>query len=102
MNKSLFTTLAVGGVLLSSGLAQASTSPFALQSLHQGYMVADAGTKAADHKCGADMNKASNSNCAAKVDTAKPNSAKASASTTQKMQDGKCGEGKCGANKSKK
>lgn len=99
MHKSILTTIAAGTVLFSAGLAQAGTSPFALQSLQQGYMVADAGTKAADSKCGASASKARDGKCGAKADAATAQTP--AATPTKKLKDGKCGEGKCGANKGK-
>ncbi|MEQ1669065.1 MAG: hypothetical protein ABL868_11480 [Sulfuriferula sp.] len=97
MNKATLLTIAAGTALLSTGFAHALTSPFMSQSLQQGYMVAEADTKAADSKCGASTNKATNSQCGAKMNTtAQP------VVPTKKMKDGKCGEGKCGANKGKK
>jgi uncharacterized low-complexity protein len=101
MNKTTLITIAAGTVLLSTGFAHALTSPFVSQSLHQGYMVAEANTKAADSKCGASMNKASNSQCGAKMNTV-PTTQPVATVPTKKMKDGKCGEGKCGANKGKK
>ncbi|NOT17496.1 MAG: low-complexity protein [Sulfuriferula sp.] len=101
MNKITLITIAAGTVLLSTGFAHALTSPFVSQSLQQGYMVADASTKAADSKCGASMDKASNAKCGAKMN-ATPATPPAATAPAKKMKDGKCGEGKCGANKGKK
>ncbi len=97
MNKTTLLTIAASTALLSTGLAHALTSPFVSQSLQQGYMVAEANTKAADSKCGASANKATQSQCGAKMNTtAQP------VAPAKKIKDGKCGEGKCGANKGKK
>ena len=102
-----------------SPVVNAAESPFAMQSLDNGYMVADAGEKAKDGKCGgatATKMKAKDGKCGATKD-AKTKDAKcggnmekdAAAGKMQdgkcgnkpKMKDGKCGEGKCGANKAK-
>jgi len=110
------TTLALAvGTAFSLGLsaAQASGNPFAMQTLSQGYMVAEASgnaaekpaDKAAEAKCGAGMAaKTKDGNCAAAKDAAtndkpaKPKKAKSKKQTAPaKAVEGKCGEGKCGA-----
>jgi uncharacterized low-complexity protein len=92
-------TLALTAALGSSGVALAGDNPFGMQTLGQGYQVAEADTKMPEGKCGAmkgeaagaDMDKAKEGKCGDKAES------KAQA----KAKDGKCGEGKCGANKAK-
>jgi uncharacterized low-complexity protein len=96
------TTLALALTLGAVGMAHAAT-PFAMQPLSQGYMVAAAdkamdgkcgegkcgGSKAAkvqDGKCGSDAAKMADGKCGADKSMAK-------------AKDGKCGEGKCGSKK---
>ena len=83
-------TLAIGSAFAVSlsaiPAAQADNTPFGMQALKSGYMVADA--KAPEGKCGGkkeDEMKAKEGKCGNKP----------------KMKDGKCGEGKCGAGKKK-
>lgn len=74
------TTLALAvGSLFGLGLsaAHAEGNPFAMQPLDRGYMVAEAGDKVKDGKCG---------------NMEKP-------AAEEKMKDAKCGEGKCGEGK---
>ena len=66
-------TLALTAALGASGAAFADGSPFGMQVLDQGYMVAEADAKAKDGKCG-------EGKCGAKSET--------------KAKDGTCGEGK--------
>lgn len=80
-------TLALTAALGAAGIAHAAGNPFAMQSLSQGYLVADAHDKTAEGKCGG--NKAKEGKCAGNKTTA------------AKAKDGKCGEGKCGAKKVK-
>jgi len=90
-------TLAFTAALGSSGIALAGDNPFAMQTLDQGYQVAEADTKMPEGKCGAmkgeaaggDMEKAREGKCGDK----------AAAKAEAKAKDGKCGEGKCGASK---
>jgi len=92
-------TLALTAALGSSGVALAGDNPFGMQTLGQGYQVAEADAKMPEGKCGAmkgeaagaDMDKAKEGKCGDKAES------KARA----KAKDGKCGEGKCGANKAK-
>jgi len=92
-------SLALSAVLGSSGVALAGDNPFGMQTLGQGYQVAEADAKIPEGKCGAmkgeaaggDMDKAKEGKCGDKAE------AKAQA----KAKDGKCGEGKCGANKAR-
>jgi uncharacterized low-complexity protein len=92
-------TLALTAALGSSGVALANDNPFGMQTLEQGYQVAEAEAKMPEGKCGAkqgeaaggDMNKAKEGTCGDK----------AKAQAQAKAKDGKCGEGKCGANKGK-
>lgn len=77
-------TLVLTAALGAAGVAQAASSPFAMQPLSQGYMVADAHGKTAEGKCGGD----------------KAKEAKCGGDKT-KAKDGKCGEGKCGGKKTK-
>lgn len=72
----------IGAVAGLAGYAQAASSnPFAMQSLNNGYMVAGADAKAKEGKCG-------EGKCGG-------NKAK----TEAKTKEGKCGEGKCGGKK---
>jgi uncharacterized low-complexity protein len=95
-------SLALGSVFVASmaasSVASATQSPFAMASLDNGYMVAQAdkakegkcgegkcgATKAKEGKCGGDKAKAKEGKCGG---------------DKAKMKDGKCGEGKCGATK---
>jgi uncharacterized low-complexity protein len=94
-------TLALTAALGSSGVALAGDNPFGMQTLGQGYQVAEADAKMPEGKCGAmkgeaaggAMDKAKEGKCGDK--------AKAEANAKAKAKDGKCGEGKCGANKAK-
>ena len=94
-------TLALTAALGSSGVALAGDNPFGMQTLGQGYQVAEADAKMPEGKCGAmkgeaaggDMDKAKEGKCGDK--------AKAQAKAQAKAKDGKCGEGKCGASKDK-
>lgn len=92
-SKKTSVSLAIGSAFAASMIAlpaaQADNSPFAMQQLQNGYMVADnhAGdAKAKEGKCGGakekDM-KAKDGKCG----------------NNAKMKDGKCGEGKCGGKK---
>jgi len=76
-------------------MAVAGENPFSMQVLSQGYMVADAGMKAAEGKCGAgkDTIKDAEGKCGAGKETAMA----AEGKQTAKGAEGKCGEGKCGA-----
>lgn len=83
--------LAVGSAFgLALSAAHADGNPFAMQTLDRGYMVAEAGDKMKDGKCGGEM-KTKEGKCG--------NMEKPAADT--KMKDGKCGEGKCGASMDK-
>ena len=114
-------TLALGTAfaasLTASPVVNAAQNPFAMQSLDKGYMVADAGDKAKDGKCGGNKEtKAKDGKCGASKD-AKAVEAKCGGNMEKdaaagkmkdgkcgnapKMKDGKCGEAKCGANKPK-
>jgi len=88
-------TLALTAALGSSGVALAGDNPFGMQTLGQGYQVAEADTKMPEGKCGAmkgeaagaDMDKAKEGKCGDKAES----------KAQTKAKDGKCGEGKCGA-----
>ena len=96
-------TLAMGTAfaasLAATPVVNAAESPFAMQSLDKGYMVAEAadktkstkGAKAAEAKCGSSMESTATGD---KMKDGK-------CGNTAKMKDGKCGEGKCGATKAK-
>jgi uncharacterized low-complexity protein len=92
-------TLALTAALGSSGVALAGDNPFGMQTLGQGYQVAEADAKMPEGKCGAmkgeaaggDMDKAKEGKCGDKSE----------AKAQVKAKDGKCGEGKCGANKTR-
>lgn len=98
-------TLALTAALGSSGVALAGDNPFGMQTLGQGYQVAEADTKMPEGKCGAmkgeaagadmDKAKAKEGTCGDKAES------KAQAKAQAKARDGKCGEGKCGASKAK-
>lgn len=92
-------TLALTAALGSSGAALAGDNPFGMQTLGQGYQVAEADTKMPEGKCGAMKGKAAG----ADMDKAKEGKCgdKAESKAQAKAKDGKCGEGKCGANKAK-
>ena len=88
-------SLALGGVFVASmaasSIASAAQSPFAMASLDNGYMVAQA-DKAKEGKCG-------EGKCGgAKAKDGKMDD-KAKAGDKAKAKDGKCGEGKCGGAK---
>jgi uncharacterized low-complexity protein len=94
-------TLALTAALGSSGVALAGDNPFGMQTLGQGYQVAEADTKMPEGKCGAMKGEAAG----ADMDKAKAKEGKcgdkAESKAQAKARDGKCGEGKCGANKAK-
>lgn len=93
-SKKSAVTLALGTAFAASMLAgsyvQAADNPFEMQSLKNGYQVAEmkdgngnaVNPKAKDAKCGGD--KAKDAKCGG-----------------DKKKDGKCGEGKCGGDKKK-
>lgn len=91
---------------LTASPAVAAQNPFSLQRLDQGYMVADAGQKAKDskcgeNKCGTNKAKAKEGKCGGAKD-AKGKEAKCGSNMEKnlagaKMKGGKCGESKCGA-----
>ena len=88
-------TLAFTAALGSSGIALAGDNPFAMQTLDQGYQVAEADTKAPEGKCGGKQ-----------MEEGKCGAGKAMEGSNadmpgSKAKDGKCGEGKCGASKDK-
>jgi uncharacterized low-complexity protein len=94
-------TLALTAALGSSGVALAGDNPFGMQTLGQGYQVAEADTKMPEGKCGAMKGEAAG----ADMDKAKAKEGtcgdKAGSKAQAKARDGKCGEGKCGASKAK-
>lgn len=94
-------TLALTAALGSSGVALAGDNPFGMQTLGQGYQVAEADTKMPEGKCGAMKGEAAG----ADMDKAKAKEGKcgdkAESKAQAKARDGKCGEGKCGASKAK-
>lgn len=77
MNTRTTLTLALAAAIGAAGFAHAS-SPFAMQSLKSGYMVAAADDKVMEGK------------------------ATDATGTEAKAKDGKCSTGKCGANKARK
>lgn len=101
-NKKTTLTAALGTAFVASlaatSVAHAAGNPFAMQSLEHGYMVADAGTKAKDGKCGGEkaalVTKAKDGKCGG--DKAKEAKAEEMKYTDKNMPEGKCGEGKCG------
>lgn len=82
--------LALTAATGAAGIAHASSNPFALSPLSQGYMVA-AADKTQDGKCG-------EGKCAANK-KAKASDEKSAVQEKAKTKDGKCGTGKCGAKK---
>lgn len=100
-------------------LASAAENPFAMQSLDQGYMVAQAGKmgegkcggmKAGEGRCGMTMMDANKDGKISKEEFTKHHEAmfatmdankdgSISKDEMGKMMDGKCGEGKCGGMK---
>jgi len=102
-SKKTALTLALGTAfaasLAASPVVHAAENPFAMQTLDKGYMVADAGAKTKDGKCGGDKTaaKAKDGKCGDMSEKSKDNMK----ATDKKMPEGKCGEGKCGAAKVK-
>ncbi len=90
-------TFALAAAFGAAGMAHAAGNPFAVQSLDRGYMVAAAGEKAAEAKCG-------EGKCGGKNESTKPAPATADAEDAKdakdaKVKEAKCGEGKCGGKK---
>jgi uncharacterized low-complexity protein len=81
-------SLALSAALGSSGVALAGDNPFGMQTLGQGYQVAEADAKMPEGKCGG-----------MKGEAAGEDMDKANAQAQTKAKDGKCGEGKCGEGK---
>jgi uncharacterized low-complexity protein len=84
-----------GSFALASGAANADTgtSPFAMSTLHAGYMLGDGegscgGDKAKEGSCGGDKAKEGEGSCGEKKD--------GEGSCGEKKAEGKCGEGSCG------
>jgi uncharacterized low-complexity protein len=94
-SKKTALTIALGSAFAASlsmaPAAHAAENPFAMQTLHNGYMVADAGDKAAEAKCGSAKKKAE---AAAKAKEAKCGSAKKKAEAADKAKEAKCGANK--------
>jgi len=90
-------TLALTAALGSSGVALAGDNPFGMQTLGQGYRVAEADAKMPEGKCGARQGEAAGG----EMDKAKEGTCGDKGKAQAKAKDGKCGEGKCGANKAK-
>lgn len=99
MAKKTTLSLVAGAALASSlSVAHSAETPFTMQSMDRGYMLADMGDKAKEGKCGGD--KAKETKCVeAKCGADKAN-------CMDKTKEGKCGadkamdktmEGKCGA-----
>ncbi|MDR3394100.1 MAG: hypothetical protein P4L70_03775 [Parasulfuritortus sp.] len=99
--------LAVTAAVAGTGLAWATDSPFAMQALSQGYLVAEAdpatNAKAAEAKCGSAHAKAVGGKCGAATNRdatpAAKTKAKTRKKTTPKAVEAKCGEAKCGGMK---
>jgi len=93
--------MALTAALGTSGVALAADSnPFAMQSLEQGYMLAQS-DKAGEGKCGGKASeKAGEGKCGGKAE-AKAAEGKCGGKAEKKEKDaeGKCGEGKCGGNR---
>lgn len=94
-------SLALTAALGTSGVALAADSnPFAMQSLEQGYMLAQS-DKAGEGKCGGKASeKAGEGKCGGEAE-AKVAEGKCGgkAEKKEKEAEGKCGEGKCGDNR---
>ena len=94
-NKKTALTIALGSAFAASltmvPATHAAENPFAMQTLDKGYMVADAGAKAMEAKCGADKKKAE--------EMAKTKEAKCGADKKKADEAAKAKEAKCGANK---
>jgi len=94
-------SMALTAALGTSGVALAADSnPFAMQSLEQGYMLAQS-DKAGEGKCGGKASeKAGEGKCGGKAE-AKAAEGKCGGKAEKKEKDaeGKCGEGKCGGNR---
>ncbi len=98
MNASKTTlTLALTAAIGAAGIAHAAGTPFAMQSLNSGYMVAAADDNATEGKAKS-----------GKCGTGKCGANKAKVKTKAKTVEGKCGgdkakamEGKCGGDKTK-
>jgi uncharacterized low-complexity protein len=86
-------TLALTAALGASGAALAGDNPFGMQTLGQGYQVAEADAKMPEGKCGAMKDEAAGGD----MDKAKEGKCGDKAKDQAKAKDGKCGEGKCGA-----
>lgn len=122
-SKKTLISAAVGtafvATLGAAPLASAAENPFAMQSLGQGYMVAQAGKmgegkcggmKAGEGRCGMTMMDANKDGKISKEEFTKHHEAmfatmdankdgSISKDEMGKMMDGKCGEGKCGGMK---
>lgn len=122
-SKKTLISAAVGtafvATLGAAPLASAAENPFAMQSLDQGYMVAQAGKmgegkcggmKAGEGRCGMTMMDANKDGKISKEEFTKHHEAmfatmdankdgSISKDEMGKMMDGKCGEGKCGGMK---
>jgi uncharacterized low-complexity protein len=102
-SKKTALTIALGSAFAASlsmvPAAHAAENPFAMQTLDKGYMVADAGDKAKEAKCGNAKKKAAPAATKAKEAKCGDMSAKSKDNmkyTDPKMPEGKCGVGKCG------
>ncbi len=97
------TGAALSAALLATGTAHAAASPFAMNTMEKGYMVADAGSKMKNGNCGGNMDKdgagakMKDGKCGANMEKDAADKPKGKS----KMKEGKCGEGKCGANMKK-
>lgn len=94
--------IALTTALGTMGLAHATDNPFEMQSLSQGYNVAEASTKGAEGKCG--EGKCGEGKCGGAKDSKKAKEGqcggdKAKDGSAKKTKEGKCGEGKCGEGK---
>ena len=105
-SKKTALTIALGSAFAASltmvPATHAAENPFAMQTLEKGYMVADAGDKAQEAKCGNTKKKAAPAATKAKEGKCGDMSANSKdnmKATDPKMPEGKCGEGKCGGKK---
>ena len=89
--------IALGAAFALTGFG-AQASVFQTSDLGAGYMVASAGDKAGEKKCG----EKKGSNCDAKAGVDAKTGECACGAAKGKKADGKCGEGKCGDKKAKK
>ncbi|MCH8261836.1 MAG: hypothetical protein IIA77_02135 [Proteobacteria bacterium] len=100
MAAALGTTFAVS--LMASPITQAAANPFTMTDHGAGYMVAEAGDKKAEGKCGEGKcgdKKAEGGDKKAEGKCGEGKCGDKKAEDGDKKAEGKCGEGKCGDKK---